>query len=304
MAATKENTIFIMAGGFGREGIINEGYKVFKPYIEHNLLDRILREICFRYVFFPKEIWYNKNLRKESPEYVIISDPLITADYLKWIKKQFPDAQLIFTYGNMVGRAKHVLPDQVSEGYRIWTFDNGDSKKYNIRLYHTNAYYPNWVKPKLEPEYDVFFVGCDKGRGEYLTQLESKLREKGLKTKFIITADGRFKKRKSYYQKGIPYTEVINNIIRSKAILNVAIEGQQGMTIRDMESMFFGVKLITTNPNTVNMDFYHPENVYILKGMEIEGIPDFLEDDVVDVSEEIKRRHTLDKYIEEITQSY
>ena len=61
MKANKDNTIFIGAGkGFFREGALEEGYKVFNSYVEHNLIERILREICFKLPFLPKKIWYNK----------------------------------------------------------------------------------------------------------------------------------------------------------------------------------------------------------------------------------------------------
>lgn len=290
-----------MAGGFGREGILGEGYKVLLPYIDCNIFGRILREICFRTPLLPKKIWYRKDITKVNPEYVLVTDPLITVEYLEWVKKLFPKAQLNFTYGNMIGKARHIFPDKIPDGWRIWTYDSHDSEKYGIRLFETNAYYNSFVKPLNDIKYDILFVGRDKGRGEYLLSLEKKMRAMGLKTKFIITANGRLSHRKSYYQEEISYSEIIDLIIQSRSILNIALEGQKGMTIRDLESIFFGVKLVTTNKNVINMDFYQPENVFILEGFKIEGLPAFLEKKTVDVPAEIKQKHTLKSYIDEIT---
>lgn len=301
MSFNRDNTIFIMAGGFGREGILCEGYKVFLPYKNCNIFGRILREICFRTPLLPKKIWYRNDVTKENPEYVLVTDPLITVEYLNWVKKLFPKAQLNFTYGNMIGKARHVFPDKIPDGWRIWTYDSDDSKKYGIRLFNTNAYYSSFVKPLKVVKYDVLFIGRDKGRGEYLLQLEQKLQTMGLKTKFIITADGRFSHRKSYYQNEISYNEIIDLITQSRSILNIALEGQKGMTIRDLESIFFGVKLVTTNKNVINMDFYQPENVFILEGLNVDGLPAFLDTKTVEVSAEIKQKHTLKSYIDEIT---
>lgn len=302
MIANKDNVIFISAGSsFFREGATNEGYCVFKPYMEHNLLERILREICFRFPFLPSIIWYNKQICKEKADFIIVSDTLITADFLRWIRRTFPHAQCNFTYGNMVGKARHILPNQIPAGWRVWTYDDHDSRVFGLRLYHDNAYPKVFLKPKEPIEYDVLFVGADKGRGEYLLQLERRMNLLGLKTKFIIAPDGRFSKRKSYYQKPIPYSEVVELIVKSRSILNVTMEGQEGMTMRDMESMFFGVKLLTTNKNVINFDMYFPENVFIVDGLNINGLPTFLKKEMVKVPDNVKKRHTIEHYIETIT---
>lgn len=304
MKADKYNTIFISAGkGFTCEGLLEDGYKVFPPYMEHNLVERVLREICFKIPFFPNIIWYNKEVIKESPDYIIVSDPLITANYLKWISNQFPRAQLNYTYNNMIGKAKHIYPNDIPDRWRIWTYDDSDARNYNLRLYHVNAYPRAFIRAKVPSVYDVIFVGKDKGRGDYLLQLESKMKSMGLRTNFIITADGKLAKRKSYYKQFIPYREIVDLIVKSRAILNVTMDGQEGMTVRDLESMFFGVKLLTTNKNVVRMDFYHPKNVYIIDGLNIEDLPHFLNTNMVEVSDEVKNKHTLEAFLKVITES-
>ena len=302
MIANKDNVIIISAGsGFFREEAVNRGYCVLKPYVEHNLFERFLREICFRLPFLPSNIWYNKKICKEKAEIIIVTDTLVTVDFLKWVKRMFPNAQCNYTYGNMVGKARHILPNKIPAGWRVWTYDDHDSREYGMRLYHDNPYPKVFLKPKESIEYDVLFVGADKGRGEYLLQLEDKMKLMGLKTKFIIAPDGRFSKRKSYYQAPIPYCEVVDLIVKSRSILNIAMEGQEGMTMRDMESMFFGVKLLTTNKNVVNFDMYHPENVFIVDGLNINDLPAFLEKEMVEVPDIVKQRHTLEHFINTIT---
>ena len=303
MKASYNNVLFIAAGkGFFRDGALSEGYKVMAPYIEHNLFERVLRELCFRLPFLPSKIWYNKDVCKDV-KYIFVSDPLITVGYLKWLQIIFPNAQLNFTYGNMVGKAKHIKPCDIPEGWRIWTYDDFDARTYGLRLYHVNAYPKSFLRPKMPSEYDVLFVGKDKGRGEYLLQLEAKMNLMGLKTNFIIARDGKLSPTKSYYKKPIPYKDVVELIVRSKAILNVAMDGQEGMTMRDLESIFFGVKLLTTNKNVVKMDFYHAENVFVIDGLNIDGLPLFLNKKMVEVSEDVKNKHSIEAFIEFITDS-
>lgn len=277
-----------------------EGYKIFNAYIQHNLLERFLREIFFKSSFLPHKIWYNKKIKKEKAKYILVSDPLITKEYLIWLHDIFPNAQLNFTYGNMVGRASHILPDQIPSYYRIWTYDEYDSKTYGLKLSKVSSYFNNYIKPKEKTEYDVLYVGADKGRGEYLLQLETKMREMGLRTKFVITAVRRTDKKKAYYQKRLDYLEIIDLIVKSKAILNVALENQKGITVRDMESLFFDVKLLTTNSYIKQTDIYHPNNVFLIDGLNLDGLKEFIELPHVPISDEIKHGHTYDRYIEEI----
>lgn len=301
MEINKETIIQITPEkGFLFKGPQNEGYKMYNPYIERNVIERVLREICFRCPFLPHKIWYNKRLCKEEAKYVIVSDPLITVEYLKWIQNVFPNAQLNFLYGNMVGKAKHVYPSQIPEGWRIWTYDDFDSKKYGLRLFHENGYFKSYIKPLGKTEYDVIFVGKDKGRGEYLLQLEEKMKSMGLRTKFVIVADGRLTKRKSYYSNRIDYNEITKLIVKSRAILNIAMEDQQGITLRDLESLFFEVKLLTTNKNIVKTDIYSPDNVYIVDGLNIDNLPEFLDKKYVPMPQEVKERHSYDHFIEVI----
>ena len=201
----------------------------------------------------------------------------------------------------MIGKAKHIMPNEIPPYYRQWTYDNYDSQKYGIRQYKTDSYMKSYLKAKEDIVYDVLFVGKDKGRGNYLIELESKMRSMGLRTKFIIAPDGRLARKKNYYQKPIPYEEIVNLIVKSKSILNVALDNQQGITVRDMESVFFDVKLLTTNKYIKNSEFYNPNNVYILEGTKIDDLPTFLNRPLIPIPNEVKEKHTFDHFIEELT---
>jgi len=276
---------------------------VYHPYIGQGYIARVLREICFRCAFLPKALFYNKKMLREHPKYIVVWDPLITADFLMWLMKSFPSAQIHFIYSNMVGRAKHLAPDGIPNGIRVWTFDGYDSRRYGINIYHCYIYFRTFMKPKRNPEYDVLFIGRDKGRGEYLLDLENHMRSLGLVTKFIITADGKLSKKKGYYQNEIPYSEVIDYATRSRAILNIAMENQRGVTLRDIESVFLNTKLITTNKHIVDADFYNPENVFILDEQDITQLPGFLSTDPVPVDSSLLRKHSIDGMLDEITRS-
>jgi hypothetical protein len=303
MSWTKENTILIQATtGLTYQGCKKEGYLAYHPYKGNGAFLRVLREICFRFPILPKTIWYNKAFFKHNVQYIIAWDILITPHYLAWLRKCFPHAQINYKYANMVGKAKNLKPDQIPDGIRIWTYDGFDAEKYGIRLYKSHSYFLSNVKPLKTPEYDVFFVGRDKGRGEWLIELEKKMQSIGLKTKFIITADGTLSSKKPYYQKPIEYSEVTDYLTKSRSVLNVVMEDQRGITVRDTEALFFGIKLLTTNKYIVDWNMYHPDNVYLINNdMDLSGLVDFLDRPVNPVDERLLQKHTMAGMIDEIT---
>lgn len=300
--AIQKNTLIIKSGGgYYHQGVKSEGYQVITPYYEKGLLYRILREMCFRIPFLPKKIWYNKEVLNPQYVYLLVNDPLITKHYLNWIKEEKPEAQLNFVYGNMVGKAKHVHPSDIPACYRVWSYDGGDCEKFGLRKYYCNGYFKCFVKPRKEVKQDVLFVGGDKGRADYILSLEKAMNDMGITTNFIIVKSSKLDKDKAYYHAPVSYDVVTDMVAESKAVLNVAMPGQTGITMRDLEALLIGVKLITTNPHIKNEDFYNANNIYILDGNNVEGLKDFLEKPIIPAPQEIKQRYDFNKFIEEVT---
>ena len=67
--------------------------------------------------------------------------------------------------------------------------------------------------------------------------------------------------------------------------------GEAGVTQRDMESVFDGVKCITNNKNIRNFELYHPSRFFILGEDDLSDLKRFLDEPFLDVPEE-----DLEKY--------
>lgn len=293
----KELLIITARRGYPFAAFKKSGYNVCHPYRERNMVERIMREVWFR-LRLPQKVWFRKI--NQSVANIIVQDPLITRQYLLWLKEKFPDSKIRFMYQNMVGKAKHLMPKDVPNGIDIWTYDGHDSEKYGLKLLNSGGYYDCLIGERKKRVYDVFFVGADKGRGEWLLELQAQMEKLNLKTKFIICPDGKFVKKKSFYSKPISYTEVVNYVTMSKSILNVTLPDQIGATMRDYESIFNETKLITTNKNIKNYDFYIENNVFILGERNLAELPRFLNTVFSPVPKKILERHTLDTQMQEI----
>lgn len=301
--ATKENTVIIMAADRGMfyEGYKSEGFKVYSSYKPANSIMRVIREVYFRIPFLSKKMWFNKEIIRLSPEFILVRDAIITRDYLLWLKKVFPQAQINFMYENMVGKAKHLLPKEIPTGIRVWTYDIRDSEKYGLNLRKTMLYFPAYVYKKQDPVFDVLFVGRDKGRGDWLNQLEKFLIQRGYRTCFLITADSKYSRKKPYYKKVVPYEQIAKWVSQSKCVINVAMENQTAVTVRDLECLFNKVKLITTNEAIKDAYFYNQNNVFIIKEDNWALLPAFIDTEYDDTIKIEIERHSANALIREVT---
>lgn len=86
---------------------------------------------------------------------------------------------------------------------------------------------------------------------------------------------------------------------QSKCVLDSAQDGQFGLTIRVIEALGAKKKLITTNEDIVNYDFYRPENIYIYnKEIDLDDV--FFKEEYKELDESIYNKYSLKNWLEEI----
>jgi hypothetical protein len=78
-----------------------------------------------------------------------------------------------------------------------------------------------------------------------------------------------------------PLSAALNrkNILQSKVILDIAHPAQSGLTMRTIELIGMQKKIITTNDDIVNYDFYHPNNILIVNRCKVVIDIEFLDID-------------------------
>ncbi len=85
----------------------------------------------------------------------------------------------------------------------------------------------------------------------------------------------------------------------SRCVLDSAQAGQLGLTIRVLEALGAKKKLITTNEDIVNYDFYRPENIYVYDG-KIDLSDIFFNSDYVEIEKDVYEKYSLRNWLEEI----
>lgn len=85
----------------------------------------------------------------------------------------------------------------------------------------------------------------------------------------------------------------------SRCVLDSAQDGQLGLTIRVLEALGAKKKLITTNEDVINYDFYKPENIYVYEGkIDLENV--FFTHEYKEVNKEVYEKYSLRSWLKEI----
>ena len=291
--------IIVPKHGFFYRHIAKLGYQVCDPYYGNSFIFRIFREIFFRLRLPGKSFWYNRKAVSKI-KYIVLFEPLLTADYIKWLLKKNPESKFILIYANKVETS--ISPNRIDRSLvDLWTFDKDDSEKYKMHLYEGGIYFPQWKVTKENPIYDVFYIGKDKNRLQKLRKIESDLHDHGAKTMFYITwPRGWQKKDDGIHKPCIPYENVLDYIGKSRAILHLLDGAQNGITIRMLESLIHKVKLITDYTSIVKYDFYNPNNIFILGKDDMRNLRHFLDTPYEDVQSDFYKHAFFNQMLDEI----
>lgn len=166
--------------------------------------------------------------------------------------------------------AKRYPIEMKKAGINVCTFDRNDAEKYGFEYVGQVYRAPKRRIQSENKENDVFFVGADKGRAKILADLAAYFQSNGIDYNFKLL-DDKHSRLKDYpilmdslISNPLSYDEALRNIEDAGSLLDILQPGQSGVTIRSMEALFYGKKLITNNPEIIEEDFYDYDRIFIL----------------------------------------
>lgn len=262
--------------------ILKDNYNAFERYYtchlnataircsHYYISDTKIRKLFTHYGLLFDSLWYG-NWKRELEKYdtIIVFDSLHTSKLLKYIHTH-SDSRLIYWHWNPIKTKKERKIIEETKGFcEHWTFNPIDAQKYSMRLNNQLFFYQTDI-PKNKEE-RAFFVGVDKGRYQSLASLATQLEEYCIIPDFhVINKD----KMGRFYQKNyMDYDEVLDHLKTSRFAVEVVQEGQNGLTARALEAMFFKTKLITNNQNIKECAFYTKQNIHVIGDA---GLDEFL----------------------------
>lgn len=263
-----------------------------------------LAEHLNKYIDFDMSQWYGDwKVSVDRYDTIIISSGIRGRDMVEFIRDRNPSARIIIYYENYYRPHERCAPEWYQGlGCEFYTFDPKNAKESNINFYHYFYPYLDVAMAKKNMcydyplEQDVFFLGMDDGRFPFIKQLASTFKSLSVKAQLLVV-----KSKHQKYAKGdqewilqdrMDYGDSVMRILRSRAVLDIAIPNQSGITLRPMEAAFLGKKLITSNRDIIRYPFYNDKQVYIIQDDSMPKIKEFLESDIVPASMDCMEEYT------------
>lgn len=203
---------------------------------------------------------------------------------------------------------------------KCYSFDRNDVKvTQNLKflpLFYSNVYENIGTKNNEEYKYDFCFVGTAHPKKYKFIKMMSEQLKTVYPKQFIyfffpspivyfyrkiMNKELRKAKYKEFHYVPLKGHEMNDVYEASRCVLDSAQDGQLGLTIRVLEALGAKKKLITTNEDIVNYDFYRPENIYVYNG-EIDLNNIFFKEEYKDIDNTIYEKYSLRSWLNEIVE--
>lgn len=247
-----------------------------------NVVEKAIKKIIPSY-YYRKQRRFHKKIQKRNTlkhyDY-IFSNENIAIDILENYRKKFPNSKMILYLDDSIANMKGV--EKTFYKYdRVFTFDRNDAQEQSIHfrpLFFSDSYKNKATESNYILEYDICFIGtCHSDRLKILEKIE-KNQSYNLKFYFYCYLQSWFmyyyyrinnseyrRRKKSFFSFKILPTDIVSKKMSvSTAILDIHHPKQTGLTMRTIEALGLGKKIITTNSDIVNYDFYDENNILII----------------------------------------
>tara|TARA_B110000046_G_scaffold31558_1_gene33584 strand:- start:1404 stop:2351 length:948 start_codon:yes stop_codon:yes gene_type:complete len=258
-----------------------------------NLLHRLLNSFS--------KVFLNKNLKKEYLNTFLIDSikklgqqdvifmirpDLLSPKTLNFLKTQ-TQSLTAFYYDSTRRFPKKI--DIINYFDTVYSYDKLDVETYNLEFL-TNYIFDERENVNFE---QLFFnISTFDYRYQSMEGLANYIDEKKWSKEILIYGSNGLKSDSlTLIHEQIPVDVVADKINRSKIIIEIQRKEQIGLSFRVFEALGQRKKLITTNTDIVNYDFYHPQNILVIDEAAINIPEDFVNSPYIPVSDKI-----LDKY--------
>lgn len=279
-------------------------FKYKYPTIGHKIYNFFLKAFFKKNL---KNIYYGNEINKRLKKNGEIQDAILT------IKADFIDPNCILEFKKYTKKSIAYFNDNISRCPKIiqvipsfdevYSFEKEDCERYNLN------FITNWISQEetqkisvTKLDYDVFNISSKDNRFKIISKIATELYKEKIISK-ILVYDKKGKRKNTnieFISKHIQIADVDNYIKRSKMLLDIHRKEQNGLTFRVFESIGLNKKLITTNPNIVNYDFYNPNNILVINVQNINFDTNFFETDYEPIPKEIFNKYTLNHWVETV----
>lgn len=264
---------------------------------------------------------YYANIIKETSameyDYIFLVSPeAIDVANLQKIKNVQKKAKVFIYMWDSIKNKKQAL-SLLPLSDKFFTFDSTDIALNNkimfLPLFYINDYQNISVEDK--PLYDIVFIGTiHSDRYEIVKSIEKLAAQNNLTMYSYFYSPSRllfwikkftdknffFISENDISYKSLTKDDILKIIQKTKSVIDIEHPSQNGLTMRTIEMLGAKRKLLTTNKNICNYDFYNDSNIYLFDRNNITIDKEFFKLDFKEIDKEIYLKYSLKNWIHTI----
>ena len=242
---------------------------------------------------------FENEILKQSEGYDIFLKigPIIFKESTLQVLKKFFSVK-ISHHWNSIGEY-HSVDDLINEKKfftRIYSYDKEDCKNY--KLEYLANYYSIKNNLEVEEENRIYTIMSDITKLTMLENIVKIMKENNINSSLKLITKNKNIKSKYVLIQDKPLTKdiVMEEMKKSKFILELNRKNNRGCTFRAIECIGLKKKLITTNKEIVNEDFYNQNNILVIEENNVEIPKYFLNSPYEELPREIYEKYSLENW--------
>lgn len=302
---SRELEVFYINQSLTTQGIV-------KRYIDRYGNDIIRSKMNFNY--YAKKM---KNIPDDIDFVFVIKGDSLNESILRIMKTKYRNAFFVMYQWDSTENSPNMV--EIANYFdKIYTFDRSDAKKYNWE--YRPLFYDKNDCQSTEKDFDISFICTLKfKRGEIYKELKRLALKNRLQFFSYLYVDFRTYLKRRILNKDINYISIPLKEIkfksmtledtakvydRSKIVVDYTTSSQSGLSMRTIECVGHGCKIITNNANVKSEKFYCSDNVYVYNDNNLEISSTFLNSPYKKLDDGILDYYSLRGWIDTIWGRY
>lgn len=276
--------------------------------INRNLIDKMI-------VKYYKDII--KRTRDNKYDYIFfIKGESISPAIINELRAAHPEAQIVMYYWDSIANNRN-SKSMLGSFDKVLTFDKNDSQELGmdfLPLFYIPQY-AEIAKKHVATEYDLMFAGTTHSdRYQFVTGIANQIKLAGGKCFLwfyfpsiilyykmkLENPEFRKANKKEFSFKPMPREKLLDYYTKARIQIDIQHPKQIGLTMRTIETLGAKKKLITTNKDIVNYDFYRPENILVVDRSNPKITKEFIETDWTDIPDNIYNKYSISSWLNTI----
>lgn len=237
----------------------------------------------------------------------------ISAAIVQKLREAHPEAKIVMYYWDSIAN-NHNAKSLLGCFDKVLSFDKNDcdTMRLNFLPLFYIPQYAEIAEKNVAQKYDMMFAGTTHSeRYEFVNGIAEQITKQGGRcfTWFYFPSKVNFYKLKidnprfrsarieNFNFKPMSREKLLGLYAESRIQIDMQHPKQTGLTMRTIETLGAKKKLITTNPNVKEYDFYRSENILIVDRYNPIITKEFIDSPWVDVPEEIYCKYSISSWL-------